>query len=134
MSRRQLASLAAQVARNSELVQRYDALQQRLTVARTNLSSYLASRESFRLQVAQRTVPWQVIVPPEFSPAPMQPSLSRGLALSALLAVVAGLAAALLRDRLDHVFHSPRELEDELALPLLGLIPHLTNAAGPAIT
>jgi succinoglycan biosynthesis transport protein ExoP len=92
MSRRQLTSLAAQVARNPELVQRYDALQQRLTVARTNLSSYLASRESFRLQVAQRTVPWQVIVPPEFSPAPVQPSLSRGL------------------------------------------IPHLTNAAGPAIT
>ncbi len=131
---RQLASLALQVAGNPRLVQQYDAIQQRLTVARANLSSYIASRESFRLQVAQRTVPWQVIVPPQFSPAPVKPSLSRGLALSTLLAVVAGLAAALLRDRLDHVFHSPRELEDELGLPLLGQIPHLTNADGQTIT
>lgn len=123
---RQLSSLAAQFAGNPALVKQYDAIQQRLTVARDNLSSYLKSRESFRLEVAQRTVPWQVIVPPKFLAAPVKPSLPRSLALWSLLAAMSGLGAALLRERLDHVFHSPQELEQELGLPMLGLIPHLS--------
>jgi succinoglycan biosynthesis transport protein ExoP len=130
---RQLSSLARQFSGNPALVKQYDAIQQRLTVARDNLSSYIKSRESFRLEVAQRTVPWQVIVPPKFLPSPVKPSLSRNLALWTLLAAGAGLGAALLRERLDHVFHSARELEAELGLPLLGLIPHLAIESNQTI-
>lgn len=40
----------------------------------------------------------------------------------------------MLRDRLDHGFHSPQELEEELRLPLLGTIPHLPVNHGQTIT
>ena len=44
--------------------------------------------------------------------------------------VVIGAAAALLRDRLDHVFHSPQEVKEELKLPLIGNVPHVQFLQG----
>lgn len=121
----QLAQLAVSFRANPNQIKQYQALQQQLEVARDNLSSYIKARENFRLQVAQRTVPWSVLAPPTFGRRPMKPSVSRNLVLSLLLGGVGGTAAALLRDRMDPVFHDPRELKDELPLPLLGLVPHL---------
>lgn len=112
-----------------ELVKRYDALNQRLEVARENLTSYLKARETFRLEVAQKTLPWQVISPPRFGGSPVEPNLPRSLMRGLLLGLVAGTGVALLRDRLDHVFHRPREVEEALTPPLLGGIPFLPNAA-----
>jgi uncharacterized protein involved in exopolysaccharide biosynthesis len=117
--------LADQFRRNPELIKNYEALQQRLAVSRENLGSYLASRENFRLEVAQRTVPWQVIAPPSFGVIPVKPDLPRNLMVGLLLGVFAGAAAAYLRDRLDHVYHSPIEVEKDLGLPLLASIPYL---------
>ena len=42
-----------------------------------------------------------------------------------MLGLVAGTAAGLLRDRMDHVFHHAGEVKDDLGLPLLGHIPHV---------
>jgi polysaccharide biosynthesis transport protein len=129
----QQARLTAGFARNPDLIRQYDAIQQRLEVAKGNLAGYIQARENFRLEVAQRTVPWQVLSPPGFGGNPVKPQLGRSLLLWALLGTVGGLAAAVIRDRLDHVFHSSRELEDELRLPLLGVIPHLPVGHGQTI-
>jgi succinoglycan biosynthesis transport protein ExoP len=124
---RQLARLAGTFRANPNQIKQYQALQQQLEVARDNLSSYIKARENFRLQVAQRTVPWSVLAPPRFRQRPVKPSVSRNLALSLLLGGVGGVAVALLRDRLDPVFHDPRELKEALPLPLLGVVPHLPD-------
>jgi capsular exopolysaccharide synthesis family protein len=129
----QQAQQAGNLRRNPDLIRQFDAIQQRLEVAKTNLASYLAARENFRLEVAQRTVPWQVIDPPRFGKRPVKPSLSRNLLLWALLGTVGGLAAAVVRDRLDHVFHSSREVEEALGQPLLGSIPHLPVGEGQTV-
>ncbi|MEB3332175.1 MAG: chain-length determining protein [Synechococcaceae cyanobacterium] len=123
---RQARLLQGEFKQNPLLIKQYEGIQQQLAVAKENLSSYIKARENFRLEVAQRTVPWQVIVPPSFSARPVEPSLSRNLLLSVLIAAAAGLGAAFLRDRFDHVFHSSAELEEELGMPLLGVIPHLS--------
>jgi polysaccharide biosynthesis transport protein len=124
----QLRQLDRMFQLGPDLVKRYDALNQKLEVARENLTSYLKARETFRLEVAQKTLPWQLISPPGFSQRPVKPDVGRNLMLGVLLGLVAGTAAALLRDRLDHVFHRPREVEEALAPPLLGGIPYLPQA------
>ena len=113
-------------------MQKYEALQQQLEVARDNLTSYIKARESFRLQVAQRTVPWSILIPPGFGRLPVKPSVSRSLLTAVIMGAVAGVGLALLRDRLDHVFHTPKELYEGLAIPLLGVVPYLPGRAPTA--
>ncbi|MFN9610791.1 MAG: GumC family protein [bacterium] len=129
----QIQQLSKTFRANPDQIKQYEALQQQLDVARDNLSSYIKARENFRLQVAQRTVPWTVIDSPRFDPKPVKPTVSRNLVLSLLLGSAGGLAAALLRDRLDHVFHDPNELKQALPLPVLGLVPHLSGIKGDTI-
>ena len=129
----QLQRLNLSFAANPVLIKQYDDLQQQLDVARANLSSYIEARENFRLQMAQRTVPWSVLSPARFGGQPVKPSLASNLSLSLLLGAAAGIGAALLRDRLDHVFHDPIDLRDSLPVPLLGVVPHLSGAEGTTI-
>ena len=112
------------------LIKQYETLQQRLTIARENLAGLVSARENFQLEIAQRSVPWRVIAPPIVDPNPIKPSVPRNLALGTLLGLVAGVGAALLRDRLDHVFHNPSEVIEDLKLPLLGHIPHVAFFEG----
>lgn len=125
LNERRLAELQRQFKRDPDLIRKYESLQQRLTVARDGLGSYIRARESFRLEVAQRTVPWQILNQPGFGYTPVQPNLQRSLFLSAVAGAVFGVMAALVRDRFDHVFHNPREVQAQLNLPLLGSVPHL---------
>ncbi|HUE45516.1 MAG TPA: polysaccharide biosynthesis tyrosine autokinase, partial [Aestuariivirgaceae bacterium] len=58
--------------------------------------------------------------------APFKPSLSRNLAAALLIGLMVGGAAAFGREFLDHSYRSPEDLEEDLGLPVLGIIP-LTN-------
>ena len=83
--RLQQEQLSRRFQGNPAQMKQYEALQQQLGVARDNLTSYIKARESFRLQVAQRTVPWKLMVPPEFGRKPLKPNVPRSLLTSALL-------------------------------------------------
>jgi capsular exopolysaccharide synthesis family protein len=121
----QIDSLGEEFRRNPDLIKSYEALQQRLAIARENLGSYLKARETFRLEVAQSTVPWQLISPPQFGVIPVEPNLQNRLLMGLMLGLAAGTGAAFLRDRVDSVFHSSKEIEDSLGLPMLGGVPYL---------
>lgn len=121
----QIDTIGVEFRRNPELIKNYEALQQRLEVARENLGSYLKARETFRLEVAQSTVPWQVIAPPQFSVVPVEPDLQKRFLQALLIGLAAGTAVAFLRDRVDRVFHSATEVEEALKLPVLARVPFL---------
>ena len=129
-ARDQQAALNAQFLKQPALIKEYDALQTRLEIAQQNLSALVSVRENFQLEMAQRTVPWRVIDPPEMNPNPIKPSVRRSLTLGAVLGLVAGAGAGLLRDRMDHVFHRPGQVVDELGLPLLGHVPYVSIFEG----
>jgi capsular exopolysaccharide synthesis family protein len=116
------------------LMKEYEDLQQRLSVARNSYASYIQARESFRLERARTTRAWQVISPPEFGDVPVEPNIQRDLFRALMLGLVAGLGAALLREKTDNVFHTPMEAEKDLQLPVLGLIPHLPLEPGVEIS
>ena len=122
--------LTREFQKQPQLIKQYEALNQKLTIAQENLAGFIKARENFQLEIAQRTVPWQVIAPAEINPNPVKPSIPRNLALGAVLGLVAGAAAGLIRDRMDHVFHQPGEVQQELQQPLLGHLPHVEFFAG----
>jgi len=130
--RNQTQSLQTQI-RNLEtrfdvqpaLLREYANLEQQLRLAEGNLESYVQAREQFQLEIAQNTAPWQVISPPGVNPNPVAPNVGSGLLRALMLGLVAGSGAALLREKMDHVFHSPKEVEEELGESLLGHIPFI---------
>ncbi len=125
-AQQQVAQLNAQFLKQPALIKQYEALQTRLNLANENLSGLVSARENFQLEIAQRSVPWRVIDPPEINPTPIKPSVPRNLALGTMLGLVAGAGAGLLRDRKDHVFHNPGEVKAEMGeLPLLGHVPYV---------
>ncbi|MCP9888955.1 chain-length determining protein [Cyanobium sp. ATX 6A2] len=119
----QVSRLERQFQQQPELVREFEALQQRLQIADGNLESYLRTREQFQLEIAQRSTPWKVISSTQVSDIPVEPSLRRGLLQGLLLGLLGGTGVALVRDRMDHVFHTPREVREDLQAPLLGHIP-----------
>ena len=129
-ARIQQATINRQFLQQPVLIKQYEALKQRLDMARQNLAGLVAAREKFQLEIAQRSVPWRVITEPKIIPNPIKPSIPRNLALGTVLGLVAGAAAGLIRDRVDHVFHHAGEVKDDLNLPLLGHIPHVEQFRG----
>ena len=124
-ARAQETELNRQFLKQPALIKQYEELQTRLKIAEQNLTGLVTARENFQLELAQRSVPWRVIDPPEINPNPIKPSVPRNLALGVVLGLVAGVAAGLLRDRMDHVFHDVGEVKMDLDLPILGHIPHV---------
>lgn len=125
-TRAQIERLGSQFQLQPALLREFDALKQKLEIADGNLANYLRTREQFQLEIAQRSTPWKVISPTSVELKPAEPSLGRGLLQGLLLGLVAGAGVALLRDRLDHVFHSPQEVRDDLQVPLLGHMPYVS--------
>lgn len=124
-TRAQIARLERQFQNQPELLRQFEALQQRLQIADGNLESYLRAREQFQLELAQRSSPWTVISDTQVGDVPVEPSLGLGLVRGLLLGLLGGVGVAFLRERLDHVFHSPQEVREELNLPLLGHMPYV---------
>jgi capsular exopolysaccharide synthesis family protein len=125
VARQQQAQLNTIFQGKPQLIKQYEVLQQKLTIANDNLASFLKAKENFQLEIAQKTVPWKVIAPVNVSGTPIKPSVPRNMALGLMLGLAAGVGAALLRDRLDHVFHNPGEAGNDLQQTLLGHIPHV---------
>ncbi|MEE4236303.1 MAG: polysaccharide biosynthesis tyrosine autokinase, partial [Anderseniella sp.] len=125
VARRDQNRVATQLASQPALIQQYESLSQRLQLAQQNLASFQQTRERFRLEIAQQTVPWKLIAAPRFNPNPVEPSVPGSLSQGALLALAAGVGAALLRDRFDPAFHRSEEVREALKQPLLGQVPHI---------
>ena len=128
--KRQRTELQNRFSLNPVLIKQNDAIQQRLEVAKANLTAYIKAREDFRLLIAQRTIPWKVITPPIFEDKPTQPNTALNLLVSMLLGVVAGVGAAFLRDKMDNVFHTSQEVAQDMGIPLLGCLSLLPRVSG----
>ena len=131
---RQILLLNENFRNNPEKMREFEDLQGRLNLAREHYISYIQSRENFRLELARSTTPWQVISPAEFDDVPIEPNIQRNLLQALMIGLLAGVGAALIRERTDHVFHTPADAERELQLPVLGLIPFLPLEPGVEIS
>ena len=130
---RQILLLNQNFRSNPQKMREFEDLQSRLNLAREHYTSYIQARENFRLELARSTTPWQVISPAEFADIPVEPNIQRSLLQALLIGLLAGVGAALIRERTDNVFHTPMDAERDLQLPVLGLIPFLPLEPGVEI-
>ncbi len=107
------------------LIKQYKNIEQEIKIANQNLVSLENARESFQLEMAQNSIPWVVISEPAMNNRPIKPSIKDNLFLGSFIGLLLGILAALIRDRMDHVFHYPEEVKESIKVPLLGHIPHV---------
>lgn len=127
---RQILLLSENFRNNPQKMSEFENINQRLSIAREQYSSYIQARERYRLEMARSISPWEVIGPPDFGGSPVEPNIQRNLLRAIMIGLLAGLGAAILREKTDNVFHTPMEVEKELQLPVLGLIPYLPLEPG----
>lgn len=108
-----------------ELVKEYTSLQEKLNFSKKNINGLLTTRERFQLEVAQNNVPWQIINPPKFASKPFSPNISRGLSVGTLVSIFLATFFGYVRDRVDYVYRTRKDAEDELKLASLGHIPYV---------
>ncbi len=121
----ELNRLNQQFLSQPALIKAYEKLMGRREIMQGNLAALTSAQESFRLELAQNSVPWRLLSPPLMNPNPIEPVMARGFLKALFIGLASGIGVALLRDRFDHVFHNPDEVKEDLGLPLLGHIPHV---------
>lgn len=112
------------------LSRQYDDLQRELEVATQSLRNFLAVQQDLQIETAQRTASWNLLNAPETPLYPVAPNIQRGIALSLITGLLAGVGAVLVAEKLDSRFHSPDELKEMAQLPLLGIIPYRKEFKG----
>ncbi len=115
--------LNLQVKQMPIIARQYTDLQRELKVATDSLNRFLGVREGLQIEIAQKSLPWQIILKPQVPKVPVSPQIERNILLGAIAGLLLGVMVALMVERLDNVFHSPDELKDRTKLPLLGVIP-----------
>jgi polysaccharide biosynthesis transport protein len=115
--------MARQIKQLPIIARQYTDLQRELKVATESLNRFLAVRETLQIEAAQKTLPWQLIAPPQTPQKPISPNVPRGLILATVAGLLAGAGAGILAEKLDKAFHSLDELKESTGLPILGTIP-----------
>ncbi len=116
-----------QVKQMPVIARRYTDLQRELQVATDSLNRFLTVQESLEIEIAQNSLPWQIILKPEEPKVSVWPNKQRNISLGTIAGLLLGIGAALLIERFDNRFHSPDELKELTKLPLLGVIPYQRN-------
>lgn len=120
--RQTIDRLNQEVKQLSVISREYTDIQRELLIASENLNQFLAKREAFKIDMAQRDAPWELLTPPG-QPKPSSASLNKNLVLGTALGLLLGLGLALLVDQLSNVVYSPKEVKEATKLPILGVIP-----------
>jgi len=117
-----LGSLNSEVRQLAGVSRSFTDVQRELQIATEALNQLLAKRQAQEIDIAQREIPWELITPTT-SPQPFASSMTRNLALGAILGLLLGTGAALVMNRLADVIYTTDELKRLIKLPLLGIIP-----------
>jgi capsular exopolysaccharide synthesis family protein len=121
---RAVQQLQAEIQGLADLSRSYQQISRELAVAESSLTQLLTNRQNMRLQMAQQVSPWELISPLNDSTIAKVSTLPRNLLFSTVVSLLLGGSVALLRDRLDQVFHSAKDLADFTKLPNLAMVPN----------
>lgn len=124
---RELMKVAPQVeAELAQLNRDYD-------INKKNYNDLVARRESAALsgdlESAAGVADFRLIDPPRVSPRPVAPNRLLLLPLALLVALAAGVGAALFASRAQAVFFDGRSLRETVGLPLLGVVTRVRSEA-----
>lgn len=104
------------------VARQYGQIQRNLEIATGSLNRLLTARENLQLETARQESPWQMISKLDDRNVNPKANLFLLLMLGVLASFIVGVAAALLAEQLDRVYHTVEDLKDT-KLPCLGVVP-----------
>lgn len=108
------------------LIAEYDRLQPRAELERATLARLLAQREQLTSELARGGFTWEVVEPPQLG-YPINSSPVRNLMLGVVAGLFLGGLLAFVREMTDNVLHTSDELQRQMPVPLLGMLPLQTR-------
>jgi polysaccharide biosynthesis transport protein len=100
----------------------YGQIQRDLVIATTSLGRLMTARENLQLEITRQVNPWSLISKINDDNIKPKNSQMLMLLLGALASLVVGVAAALIAEQFDRVYHTVEDIQ-ETGLPCLGMIP-----------
>ena len=123
----QREKLIQNFSKQPELIKQFETIQQRLKIAQENLSGLISARETFQLEMAQRSFPWKIIEEPFIIPRPVSPSIPRNLVYGLFVSLAISFILGLLREWSDNVFYNIKDIEEYLQIPNLAIVPYVED-------
>ena len=72
----------------------------------------ISAKDNFRLELAQKSLPWRIIEKPSVSPVPISPNVKQDTIRNLLLTILFGIFIAYFRELTDKVFHDDAKLRE----------------------
>ena len=114
--KKRFISIPGKVTKYSEIMQDLEALEE-------NLQSLNSTKDKLELDLSQGTLPWSILKEPLVNPNPIKPEIRKNLIYIILSTLALGSLITYLVEKLDDVFHNPKEVEKFINLPTLGFVP-----------
>ena len=114
--------LAQETSQLPLISRQYENIQRQLKIATEQLSKFLQKREELMINAARQEVPWELIASPSVKEASSS-NLVTELLLSSIVGSLLGTGVALLLETKNNIIYSLRDLNQELTISILGMIP-----------
>lgn len=114
--------LAQETSQLPLISRQYENIQRQLKIATEQLSKFLQKREELMINAARQEVPWELIASPSVKQASSS-NLVTELLLSSIVGSLLGTGVALLLETKNNIIYSLRDLNQELTISILGMIP-----------
>ena len=114
--------LAQETSQLPLISRQYENIQRQLKIATEQLSKFLQKREELMINAARQEVPWELIASPSVKEVSSS-NLVTDLLLSSIVGSLLGTGVALLLETKNNIIYSLRDLNEELTISILGMIP-----------
>ena len=125
--RAKLAELETKQAEFQEKNIQYTILKREVASNRSQYDSLIAKRNVVGVGAALETHNAVIVDPAELPRSPYSPHLSLNLAGALCLSSLLAVAFIFMREKLENIFSSPEQIEQELDLPVIGILPKVTE-------
>ncbi|AFZ34368.1 capsular exopolysaccharide family [Stanieria cyanosphaera PCC 7437] len=109
------------------LIARYDSLTQEANLKKNALQRLLAAKQELEIALSRGAYNWQVIESPQLG-VQIAPNTTKDILLSLVVASFLGGTTAFIKESLDEQLYNSRQIQEKIALPLLGSTPGLPLA------
>ena len=116
--------LRSELVRFPQLLAEYGRLQPEVQLSQETLKQLLKAQQDIGLEIARGGFDWQVVEDPQLG-AKTGPSMMRNLLLGAVAGLMLGGLMAFVRESADDAVHSSDDLQKQVPVPLLGMVPEL---------
>ena len=121
----QIDLLKNKFSKKPKLIKKYENLMQELKLANLNLEGISAAKESFKLQIAQSSVPWKLIDKPNIVLNASTSNLNDKLPYVLLLSFLLSYLIIYLRKIIANKYLSPDEFSKDSKINVFGEIAYL---------